>query len=366
MELKKRRLLIRADANTSIGHGHIMRMIALAQAWKNKGGDVSFLCVNIPKGLEDRLRSEGCRVYRMSPGTEVGTSGDSSETGSIAEEYDAEAIVLDGYGFTLKYVQQLKSTFAGQIIGMADSMPTQEMLSTLDLCIYPCLAMSLPHESFEEKLLYGREYVLIREEFKESKVKGRKSYLEGKDISAKNLLVCMGGSDPHNVTDSILRLLGSFQHQLPKCLNIRVIAGASNPHVSKLQKRMKDLGGQLNCELMQAVDDMPDQLNWANLVICAAGGMVWESLFFDKNTAVVAIVENQLSFYHELIENQLCEGLGVALIPSSGDHLNGVQLFQWILSDETTRSLNSICSETGVDGEGPNRISKQIVAMIES
>ena len=36
-------LIIRADATTRIGTGHIMRCIALAQAWQDQGGDVTFL-----------------------------------------------------------------------------------------------------------------------------------------------------------------------------------------------------------------------------------------------------------------------------------------------------------------------------------
>ena len=36
-------LIIRADASAHIGTGHIMRCIALAQAWQDNGGDVTFL-----------------------------------------------------------------------------------------------------------------------------------------------------------------------------------------------------------------------------------------------------------------------------------------------------------------------------------
>ena len=35
-------LLIRADANSAMGTGHVMRCIALGQAWQDIGGAVQF------------------------------------------------------------------------------------------------------------------------------------------------------------------------------------------------------------------------------------------------------------------------------------------------------------------------------------
>jgi spore coat polysaccharide biosynthesis predicted glycosyltransferase SpsG len=59
-------LLIRADASVSIGTGHIMRMIALGQAWQAQGGEVHFLCAEITSALEERLASEGFQLSRIS------------------------------------------------------------------------------------------------------------------------------------------------------------------------------------------------------------------------------------------------------------------------------------------------------------
>ncbi len=51
-------LTIRADANTRIGTGHIMRCIALAQAWKDQGGNVTFLCHCDSVALRHRIIDE--------------------------------------------------------------------------------------------------------------------------------------------------------------------------------------------------------------------------------------------------------------------------------------------------------------------
>ena len=51
-------LLIRADAGCRIGIGHLMRGLALAQAWQSGGGRAVFVAETVQE-LSARLRSEG-------------------------------------------------------------------------------------------------------------------------------------------------------------------------------------------------------------------------------------------------------------------------------------------------------------------
>jgi spore coat polysaccharide biosynthesis predicted glycosyltransferase SpsG len=59
-------LFIRADASVSIGTGHIMRMIALGQAWQAQGGEVRFICAENTSAPEERLASESFHLSRNS------------------------------------------------------------------------------------------------------------------------------------------------------------------------------------------------------------------------------------------------------------------------------------------------------------
>jgi spore coat polysaccharide biosynthesis predicted glycosyltransferase SpsG len=55
-------LLIRADASTRIGTGHLMRCLALAQAWKDSGKGVVFITACESSSLLQRLSDEGFQI----------------------------------------------------------------------------------------------------------------------------------------------------------------------------------------------------------------------------------------------------------------------------------------------------------------
>src|SRR5690348_5454729 len=99
-------LIIRADATFAVGHGHVMRCLALAQAWQDKGGNCSFVISEPIPELARRLCAEGFELVPI--GAVPGTSDDAAEVAELAHARDAGWVVVDGYQFKANYHRQLK------------------------------------------------------------------------------------------------------------------------------------------------------------------------------------------------------------------------------------------------------------------
>ena len=94
-------LFLRADAGLRLGNGHVMRCLALADAWKELGGQATFLVNSDNAALH-------ARVCRAGHGLELipasyPHSEDAAQTICAIRSSDAEWLVLDGYHFDGEY-----------------------------------------------------------------------------------------------------------------------------------------------------------------------------------------------------------------------------------------------------------------------
>jgi UDP-2,4-diacetamido-2,4,6-trideoxy-beta-L-altropyranose hydrolase len=332
-------LLLRTEASVAIGTGHVMRCLALAQAWRHAGGHAIFAMAEATPAVEERLRSEGFEVAR--PGVRVGSAADAEEAARLAHKHNVSWVVVDGYEFGAEYQATLKSR--GLKVLFIDDNGHAGRYSA-DLVLNQNVQASeafYPSRDASTRLLLGPRFAMLRREFTSWRGWNREI-----PAVARRVLVTMGGSDPDNVTERVVRAILA-----DPSLNATVVVGGSNPHLPQLRELVA--GAQQNVHLVDNVPNMPELMAKSDVAISGAGTTSLEMCFLGLPVLLIVLADNQRPAAEELNRRGAAINLG-----------DGAEIRPSILSPCLTRLVSSqdtrkAMSERGrelVDGHGAERV----------
>jgi UDP-2,4-diacetamido-2,4,6-trideoxy-beta-L-altropyranose hydrolase len=285
-------LLIRADGSVAMGTGHIMRMIALAQAWRDRGGKALFLCADITPPLEQRIRQEEFQIEKI--GAAPGSVDDlGATTAAIARHTKggrSVAVALDGYQFGVVFQLGIKKASCRLLVvddyGHADAYHADIVLNQ-NVSAREGL---YTRRDDGTKLLLGPRFALLRREFVD-----HRDWVRAIPSKAKKLLVTLGGADADNVTKKVIDAFAGSG------LEVKVVVGGSNPHLSTLRQAAEAAtNGATRVELVVNTPDMAELMQWADMAVAAAGSTAWELAYKGVPSAFVILAENQAANAREL------------------------------------------------------------------
>lgn len=335
-------VLIRADASPSIGAGHVMRGLALAEALAERGVSVTFASHALAPALANRIRDAGHAVVPV-------VADDLGETLAAAGRLDAVAIVVDHYGIDDAYLTSLRGT--GARIVVVDDMADREL--RVDLVVNPndeSLAGKY-HLKPETRLLCGLRYALLRSEFRRARATAAPI---GSPVT--RLLVTIGGSDPRNLTTTVLRGLGA----LPFTGHITTIVGPENPHRADVDHAAEPL---LKKVIIRAASpDMATSMARADLVITASSTTALEALCLGRPTVTIITADNQRAAATSLANAGLVRLIGDW---SEADARSVADAVRDLGADRPERERLSRCASAAVDGLGPQRVAAAILGAKE-
>jgi UDP-2,4-diacetamido-2,4,6-trideoxy-beta-L-altropyranose hydrolase len=334
-------LLIRADANASIGSGHVMRCLALAQAWQDAGGAVVLAAEDLPSSTEKRLLGENVAVIRLR--AEAGSERDATELAALGCARAVRWVVVDGEQFTADYLAIVKKH-------------RLKVLWLDDFGTAPCNAADLilnqnpgaTRESYDwcredHRLLLGTDYVLLRREFR--LVRAR----EEKPGAVQSLLLTFGGSDPDGLTEKVLQALGAD----PPGLAITAVVGGGNPRLAALRR----LAASLNVNLVGDALDMPGLMMKSDVAVIVAGGTLWELLYC--GCAVLSYSRNsvQARVIAQLAKAGAAGNLGLVSDFDAGKLRAGIRR---LAGSGPEREQMQSAGRRIVDGEGVLRVLRSL------
>lgn len=343
------RLLIRADATAKIGTGHVMRCLALAQAWQDIGGDAAFAMASIPPAVRAKLKVQRCGVHNIS--APPGSSEDTLETSRLAANLGATWVVVDGYVFNQIYYSALKASGL-KVLAVDDYGHAQryEVDLVLNQNAYAEPGM-YEGRAVGARPLLGARYVLLRREF--YRLRGWQ-----RDIAevARRILVTLGGSDFHNTTALVLKALSGLALE---DLEVVAVAGATNRHIDSLKSAIEAFGP--GSRLAMNVEDMPSLMEWADLAITAGGSTCWETAFMGLPSLAFVVADNQRRIAERLHAAGVAMNLGH---PDALDWKDFGMETQALLSSRAARARMAQAGQALVDGYGPDRVVSAMMGQV--
>ena len=274
-------LILRADGGPGIGGGHVMRCLALAQAWGEAGGRAAFCAATLAPSLQQRLVDEGFGCITVD--AKAGGSTDAEATLATARSLGARVIAIDGYQFPVEFHQRLRDaglkTAAIDDNGEIGSY-TDDLVINQNRHASPAL---YARRGGHTRLLLGTDYALLRREFR-----NWQGPLRVFPASARQLLVTLGAADPSNITADVIACIGPA---LAADMAIVVVVGGSNPHAEAIAARTARLP---NCRVLRDPGgEMPSLMAAADLAVCAGGSTMWEMACMGVPFIPIVIADNQ-------------------------------------------------------------------------
>ncbi len=337
-------LLIRADASTRIGIGHMMRCLALAQAWQAEGGCAVFLSHCESDAMIQRIKATGIGYIPLDEPHNATT--DLRQTLDCLKEQDVDWLVLDGYHFDPGYQQTVR--VAGyRLLVIDDTAHLPEYHADI------LLNQNLNAERLRYKydvdttLLLGTRYVLLRQEF----LAWRGWQREIPNVAHK-VLVTMGGGDPDNVTLKVIHALEQVQVD---GLETVVVVGSSNPHYEILQSAIRNLQPKIRLE--RNAPNMPELMTWADMAVSAGGSTCWELAFIGVPNVILVLADNQQGIAEGLEQAGAVTNVGWYSKVSENSITNAVE---GVINAREKRYQMSEVGRRLVDGHGVGRVVKAI------
>ena len=341
MHASRPALIVRVDASLAVATGHVMRCLALAQAWQDTGGHAIFAMAESTPAIEGRLGWEGIDVIRLA--VLAGRAADAASVADLALRCDAAWVVVDGYHFGSDYQHWLKN--AGlKLLFIDDNGEAGHYSADLVLNQNTHATESLyRNRECYTQLLLGLSYAMLRREFL-----AWRRWRRAIGALGGKVLVTLGGSDLDNVT---LRIIAGLEHVTVDGLEATAVVGAMNPHLADLERAAA--ASKYQIRLVTDATNMAELMAWADVAISGAGATCWEMCLLGLPAMLVDLAPNQLRIAQQLDRSGVSIHIGTACEVSP--QMIAGELEQLLKSAETRKQM----SESGralVDGGGASRV----------
>lgn len=346
-------LIIRADGNETVGLGHIMRCLSIADAAKEKGVRVRFvvadkkpLSIVEDRGFKTTVLNTDYRNMESEQTIIRDVAKDICTNGKTVW-------LVDSYYMTEAYLNNLSQY--GKVAVIDDMFLLDYPADyVINYNIYGDKLKDMGTKYPDKILLTGVSYAPVREQFilMRKSMAGKVNSFDG----LKHILISTGGADSLHLAEKIaVELLEVFTD---KSVILDIVCGVMNPNKEALLKIENDNPSKVKVHI--GVKDMAGLMSECILAITAAGSTVYELSSLGIPFVIYYFVENQklIAEYSEKIMGVVNAGdfsvddSPMPIIVNEVKHL---------LEDEQYRQKIAASVYKTVDGNGAERIVDKIM-----
>ncbi|MET0155869.1 MAG: UDP-2,4-diacetamido-2,4,6-trideoxy-beta-L-altropyranose hydrolase [Rickettsiales bacterium] len=356
------RFVFRVDSSFAIATGHVMRCAALADALRNVGADISFICKDLPGNVAAALEKNGFAAHYLPKGN----AGD-KETPDAPPHYrwlegswqdDAEktaahltsmpekpTLVVDHYALDARWEMALRPLVKKIVVidDLADRPHDCDALIDHNLYLnkeerYRGL---VPEEC---ALLLGPAYALLRAEFDAVSPRLRRH--------VRRILVSFGGVDAAGMTLKAALALASLKKENAlRDIAVDVVAGARNARLEEVRGVCEENGFAFFAQ----VNDMAERSAMADLSIGAGGVSALEHVILGLPSIRYVLAENQ----RRLIDDGVA--LGLMCAPQGDGDAMETHIAALLRDDRRLETISRSCMNAAVQG-GCARLARRLTA----
>ncbi len=251
---------IRADGNSAIGMGHVMRCLSIAEA-AYRGKNIKPVFIIADRDCEAMISDRGFESIVLN----TDYRDMESEILKLSEILNKDDIILvDSYQVTVKFYKELgRICKTACLEDMGEPYPVDVLIN---YNIYgPLLKDKYENnhdrENLPQEVYLGLEYMPLRELFRT----GLEYDLKDK---VNNVMFTTGGSDPLYVSGAILNRITSIPN-----ITIHVLSGPFNKNADRLKA---EYGRFENVIIHENIKDIKALMKKCDVVITATGVTIYE------------------------------------------------------------------------------------------
>ncbi|PDT07187.1 UDP-2,4-diacetamido-2,4,6-trideoxy-beta-L-altropyranose hydrolase [Rhizobium sp. M1] len=356
-------VVFRCDSSISIGGGHVMRCITLAETLRKLGYCSHFICRELEGNLISVVAEKGFEVHRLQPTPQFTIGLDDTEEVAF-EQADAfqchqiikaiqpEMVVVDSYA--------LGAGWANEAIPRSCDVFVVDDIADRPLRCDIVLNQNFGRQAEEydqlvpkgSKRLIGPQFALLRPEFAQAR---SRSLSRRRGQGLRHLLIMFGQTDPNNCSGEVLNYL--LEQGPSSVQKITVVCGAQAPHFADILERART--APIPVDVLSGVTNMAELLIDCDAAIGAAGTSVWERCVLGVPSLLLTFAENQRAGMIALDDAQAGIALGDAQAMDWQTNLHDALRK---LNDPDVLNLYSERASAICEGLGAERVAQVIVS----